>query len=178
MSSAVRKRKVLLLEDKLSILNAVTAGEKKKDVAARFNIPASSLSTILAAEQSIRSAMESGTSAQKKRLKTSTYADVDNAVFAWFLDRRAQNVPISGAILQQKAIDFACILGHDDFKASNSWLQGFKSRHGVVGKVVSGESASADSDAAASWVAKKLPGIFSHYEAADIYNADETALFF
>ncbi|XP_072141997.1 tigger transposable element-derived protein 6-like [Dermacentor andersoni] len=178
MSSTARKRKVLSFEDKLAILNAVSAGEKKKDVATRFSIPASTLSTILSAEHSIRNAVESGTSSKKKRLKLSTYTDVDKAVFTWFLDTRARNVPISGAILQQKAKDFACILGHDDFKASNGWLQGFKSRHGVVGRVISGESASADSDAAASWVADKLPGILSRFEAADVYNADETALFY
>uniref|UniRef100_A0A1E1XKZ6 Putative tick transposon n=1 Tax=Amblyomma sculptum TaxID=1581419 RepID=A0A1E1XKZ6_AMBSC len=178
VSSTARKRKVLSFEDKLAILNAVAAGEKKKDIAARFSIPASTLSTILSAEHSIRNAVESGTSSKKKRLKTSTYADVDKAVFTWFLDTRARNVPISGAILQQKAKDFACILGHDDFKASNGWLQGFKSRHGVVGRVISGESASADSDAAASWVADKLPGILSRFEAAEVYNADETALFY
>lgn len=178
MSSVPRKRKVLSLEDKLAIVNAVSAGEKRKDVAARFNIPASSLSTILHSKDSIRDAVESGTSSKKKRLKTSTYADVDKAVFTWFLDTRARNVPISGAILQQKAKDFACILGHDDFKASNGWLQGFKSRHGVVGRVISGESASADSDASASWVVEKLPDILKRYEAADLYNADETALFY
>ncbi|KAH6929235.1 hypothetical protein HPB50_025202 [Hyalomma asiaticum] len=135
MSSVPRKRKVLSFEEKFAIINAVSAGEKKKDVAARFNIPASSLSTILSAKDSIREAAESGTGS-KKRLKKSTYADVDKAVFTWFLDTRARNVPISGAILQQKAKDFASILGHDDFKASNGWLQGFKSRHGVVGRKI------------------------------------------
>ncbi|KAH6933436.1 hypothetical protein HPB50_014814 [Hyalomma asiaticum] len=113
-------------------------------------VTTSSLSTILSAKDSIHEAAESGTSSKKKRLKKSTYADVDKAVFTWFLDTRARNVPISGAILQQKAKHFASILGCDDFKASNGWLQGFKSRHGVVGRVTSGESASADSDASAS----------------------------
>ncbi|XP_049269028.1 tigger transposable element-derived protein 6-like [Rhipicephalus sanguineus] len=126
----------------------------------------------------IREAAESGTGSKEKRLKKSTYADVDKAVFTWFLDRRARNVPISGAILQQKAKDFASILGHDDFEASNGWLQGFKSWHGVVGRVISGESTSANSDASASWMDEKLPGILDRYEAADLYNANETALFY
>ncbi|KAH6921566.1 hypothetical protein HPB50_002231 [Hyalomma asiaticum] len=171
MSSVPRKRKVLSFEEKFAIINAVSAGEKKKDVAARFNIPASSLSTILSAKDSIREAAESGTGS-KKRLKKSTYADVDKAVFTWFLDTRARNVPISGAILQQKAKDFASILGHDDFKASNGWLQGFKSRHGVVGRVISGESASADSDASASWkILLDIP--FERPTKIDIYQAIE-----
>ncbi|XP_037518472.1 tigger transposable element-derived protein 4-like [Rhipicephalus sanguineus] len=178
MSSVPRKRKVLSFEEKFAIVNAVSADEKKKEVAARFNIPASSLSTILSAKDSIREAAESGTGSKKKRLKKSTYTYVDKAVFTWFLDTRARNVPISGAILQQKAKDFASVLGHDNFKARNGWLQGLKSRHGVVGRVSSGESSSADSDASASWVAEKLPGILDRYEAADLYNADETALFY
>ncbi|KAH6945787.1 hypothetical protein HPB50_009945 [Hyalomma asiaticum] len=111
-------------------------------------------------------------------LSTSTYTDVDKAVFTWFLDTRARNVPISGTILQQKAKGFACILGHEYFKVSNGWLQGFKSQHSVVGRVISGKFASADSDASASSVAEKLPGILDHYEVVDLYNANEKALFY
>lgn len=84
--------------------DAVAAGNKK-DGAGRFGISASSLSTILKAEDAFRSAVQAGTSG--KKLKHSTYADVDT----WFMDMRARNVPISGAVLQQKAKDYACILG-------------------------------------------------------------------
>lgn len=114
-----KKRKVLSLQEKIAILDAVSDDERKKDVAARFGIPANSLSTILSAGTAIRNAVEAGTSGKKKKLKPSAYADLDKAVFAWFLDMRAQNVSISGAILQQKEKDYACILGHDEFKASN-----------------------------------------------------------
>lgn len=178
MSASIKKRKTLTLEDKVAVLDAVAAGEKKKDVAARFGIPASSLSTILNAKDSIRSAVEAGTSGKKKKLKQSTYADVDKAVYTWFMDMRARNVPISGAVLQQKAKDYACILGCDDLKASNGWLQGFKNRYGIVGRMISGESSSADSEGAAAWVEQKLPGILERYEPRDTYNADETALFY
>lgn len=84
-------------------------------------------------------------------------------------------MPASGAIFQQKAKDFACVLGHDDFKTSNEFLQGFKSCNVVFGKVIRGESASAGRDASALWVAKKLPDILSHYVVADVYNADKTS---
>ncbi|KAH6928565.1 hypothetical protein HPB50_016995 [Hyalomma asiaticum] len=61
-------------------------------------------------KDAIRSAMEHGTDSKKKKSQSSTYADVDKAVFTWFMDMRARNVPISGAILEQKARDYACIL--------------------------------------------------------------------
>lgn len=87
-------------------------------------------------------------------------------------------MPLSGAILQQKALGFACMLGCHDFKASSGWLQKFKERHTIVGKVVSGESAAANAVGAADWLRSRVPEIFARYEAADVYNADETALFF
>lgn len=135
-------------------MDAVAAGEKKKSVAARFGIPASSLSTILNAKDAIRSAVEAGTGG-KKKLKPSTYADIDKAVvFAWFMEVRDRNVPISGAVLQQKAKDYTCILGCDDLKASNGWLQGFKNRYKIVGRMISGKSSSVDSEGAASWLSR------------------------
>ncbi|KAH7955127.1 hypothetical protein HPB49_024645 [Dermacentor silvarum] len=70
--------------------------------------------------------MERGTDG--KKLKSSIYADVDKAVFRWFMDMRARNVRMSGAVLQQKARDYACILGCDDLKGSKGWLEGFKRR--------------------------------------------------
>lgn len=68
MSALTKKRKnekTLTLEDKAAGLDAVAAGEKKKSVAARFGIPASSLSTILNAKDAIRSAVEAGTGGKK-----------------------------------------------------------------------------------------------------------------
>ncbi|XP_064462141.1 tigger transposable element-derived protein 6-like [Ornithodoros turicata] len=173
-----RKRKVLCLEDKAAIIAAVSRGEKKKDVALRFGIAQSSLSTILKEKEKIMSSVERGSSSQRKKVKRPSYEEIEKAAFAWFLDVRARNVPVSGAMLIQKAKDFGCMLGCDDFKASNGWLQNFKARHQIVGKVTSGESASADVASAASWNEECLPHVLSSFDPADIYNADESGLFF
>ncbi|KAH9381965.1 hypothetical protein HPB48_013252 [Haemaphysalis longicornis] len=58
------KRKAISLEQKAAILEAVSKGEKKRDVAARFAISQSTLSTILKAKDSILSSEKCGTSAQ------------------------------------------------------------------------------------------------------------------
>lgn len=165
------------MNEKANVLDAISKGERKKDVAARFGIPQSSLSTILKAKDSILGSLKSGTSGQRKRLKAATYEHVDKAVFTWFMDTRAQNIPLSGAVLQQKAKDFGCLLDEDKFKASSGWLHRFKARHAIVGKMTSGESTSADAPEAAAWVEKELPGIMMRYKPADIYNADETGFF-
>lgn len=80
--------------------------------------------------------------------------------------------------MQQKAKDYTCILGCDDLKASNGWLQGLKNRYKIVGRMISGKSSSVDSKGAASWVEQKLPGISEWYEPHDTYNTDDTALFY
>lgn len=83
-SCMIKKHKLLSAEEKLAIVDAVlTVG---KDVAARFHSTASTLSTIFSLRESIHNAVESGTSCMKKRLKPSTYADTDKAVFTLFLD--------------------------------------------------------------------------------------------
>lgn len=41
-----------------------------------------------------------------------------------------------------------------------------------------GESASADDDAAASWMLASLAGILKDYAPTDVYSADETGLFY
>jgi hypothetical protein len=52
---------------------------------------------------------------------------------------RGSNVVISGTLLREKALHIATRLGIEDFKASNGWINGFKQRHSVVYKTVSGE---------------------------------------
>ncbi|KAH9377745.1 hypothetical protein HPB48_004869 [Haemaphysalis longicornis] len=131
------KRKAISLEQKAAILEAVSKGEKKGDVAARFAISQSTLSTILNAKDVILSSAKCGTSAQRKRLKTATYQDVDKAVFSWFMDASAQNVP-------QKAKDFACLLDKDFFKASSGFLHRFKAVYEIVGRVLCREYLESD----------------------------------
>ncbi|XP_077512797.1 LOW QUALITY PROTEIN: uncharacterized protein LOC144123973 [Amblyomma americanum] len=62
--------------------------------------------------------------------------------------------------------------------ASSGWLHRFKARHAIVGKILSGESTSADTTGSASWVDTEVPKILAHYDPVDVYNADETALFY
>lgn len=46
---------------------------------------------------------------------------VDKAMFAWFTEQHANNVPLPGKGLQHKAVDFPSILGHENFHANAGW---------------------------------------------------------
>ena len=66
----------------------------------------------------------------------------------------------------------------DDFRASDGWLDRWKSGHSVTFREVSGEVKSCTSEMTASWKKTHLPTILSRYELKDIFNADEFGLFY
>ena len=55
----------------------------------------------------------------------------NETVFKWFQQARLKNIPISGPIIQEKALQYARELGYNDFKASSGWLDSWKSRFNV-----------------------------------------------
>lgn len=160
------------------MIEAVSSGRKKTDVAKDYGVSPSTLSTILKNKENILKTKDSGPCSQRKRLKCSPYEEVEKTLYTWFLDIRARNIPVSGATLQHKAKDIASLLGCDDFKASAGWLQKFKHRHNIVGKTLSGESRFVNQDDANDWITTQVSEILARFDAQDIYNADETGLFY
>ena len=68
-------------------------------------------------------------------------------------------------------------LDHDDFSASNGWLEAWQKRFGVRLATLCGEAAEVPKHVVTEW-AQRLPVITEGYQLADIYNADETGLYF
>ncbi|KAG8235570.1 hypothetical protein J437_LFUL013120, partial [Ladona fulva] len=64
-----------------------------------------------------------GNPSAKKKLKTKAI-EIDATVFEWFCTTRQRSIPISGPILQEKALAVAKKLQCPDFKASNGWTVG------------------------------------------------------
>ena len=68
-------------------------------------------------------------------------------------------------------------MGLADFSASNGWLEAWQKRHNVKWSALCGEAAEVPEDVVAAW-AIRLPDITSGYAPSDIYNADETGLYY
>ena len=97
-------------------------------------------------------------------------------VWEWFCTARSKNMPVTGRLIQEKALMFSLELGHDDFSASNGWLDAFKRRKNISGAVLSGESADVKEEVVADWT-RRLQDICKGYKLDGIFSADKTRLF-
>ena len=74
---------------------------------------------------------------------------------------------------------FAKEFGHDDWQAYGSYIHRWAKRYGIVNKAMSGTKESATSiDELDEWKEAVLFPAMEGYSAKDIYNSDETALFY
>ncbi|GBN41768.1 Tigger transposable element-derived protein 6 [Araneus ventricosus] len=108
--------------------------------------------------------------------KTET-SDIYEVVLKWFRSAHAKNIPISGVLLQEKAREVNRTLGLDMFKASNGWLEKFWTHHNISFKSICSEEKSADPNNITDWV-EKLRSVYQGYDVKNIFNADETDLFY
>ncbi|KAG0423846.1 hypothetical protein HPB47_000394 [Ixodes persulcatus] len=93
---------------------------------------------------------------RKVRSSAPRAKDFDDAVATWLKDLRARNIPVSGNMIQKKAVEFAALFDVIGFDASSGWLHRFRARYGIVWKQVCGEASSADTAAASTWREEKL----------------------
>lgn len=177
----MKKRNAFSLDEKMKILAQADAHMGTRvDLAARLGIPVSTLNTILKNRTDIeKNYARCGPSFSKDRksMKISPLEELESILSNWFKQARTANANIDGSHLKEKALHIAARLGIDDFRASNGWIDRFKKRHNLVYKTVSGESASVDPVTVNSWK-EQIHEVIQGYELKDIFNADETGLFF
>ena len=84
---------------------------------------------------------------------------------------------VTGLMLINLAKQKANELAIEGFSGSDCWITGVKARNDIVSRVLSGESKSVNKMVLQNWTGK-LPGILQGYRECDVYNTDETGLFF
>ena len=173
------KRKQFSIDVKYKALKDIEKGEKKSKIAASLGIVHNTLSTWIKDKDKIISAYETcETEPKRKKLRASDYEDVDRALLQWFTDARKRDLPVSGPMLSAKALEIAAELGHHEFKSSNGWLHRFKLRHKIIFKAVCGEANAVKMDDVHSWYSDVFLDILKEYDPKDIYNCDETGIFY
>ena len=103
---------------------------------------------------------------------------MDSALLKWFSVEVEEGAAINGPLLMEKANKFATELGYDEFKCTLSWVTGFKERHSIKLRSVQGEELAVNLTEVDSWHKTVWQSILQEYSARDIYNCDESVLFF
>ena len=115
-----------------------------------------------------------------KRRTTDCLAPLNNRVTEWYEKMENEKAIITDAALIAKAKRIAeteQLVLPKSFKFSLDWLLHFKRRRGIGVQEMHGEAGDAD-PVGINLCREHLPGILKSFSTEDIYNLDETALFY
>ena len=109
--------------------------------------------------------------------KGGKYGDLEKALYLWINQVNSRNICVNGNMIIQKAKEFASKLQIEGPTFSSGWLHRFKQRYEITSKTLHGEAGSiAIEDVQKSII--ELQTSLNSYSKDDIYNADETGLFY
>ena len=115
-----QKKKRILYYFKIKVLSEV-GKKRKRDICKEYNLAPSTLSTFLKDKSKILKTQEVQIFGKKsKRMRKAQHEDVEDAVFIWFKQARANNIPINGPVIMAKADSLAQQLGVE-FNHSSSF---------------------------------------------------------
>ena len=183
MSTPKRKRTLLDDLQKKDILNYVKEkpSATQQQIADHFTtiweipIKRRTVGDIIARKEQYES--DDVGSPSRKRHRSAHHSEMEQCLYLWFTNARSKNIPVTDEILKEKAKQFGNETGVTEFSYSNGWLQRFKSRHGISSHIISGESAGVDRgliDTGRQEALRKM----QNYSKRNIFNIDETGLFF
>ena len=178
MSASASQRKTLSIYDQLELINNVKVKKLKLAAAAKkYGIGYLTAAKIIKKEDDPRSCMQMSGNTNRKRKRQSVHKDVNEALTQWFTQSCAHGATVTDHVIRQKASQLAVNL-EVNFEPSNGWLLCWKQANNISFKKFHGESTSADHGSANEWVTNVLPQLFRGYDPKDVWNCDETGLFY
>src|SRR5581483_6424473 len=147
------------------------------DLATRFKCGISTVGDILKEKERWLAVQNDSPDANVKKNRPPKWPRLEEAMTIWIERIFLGNQDIDGAALLNKADKFASSLGITNFKASEGWLAGFKLRHGIKSYLKHGELLSVPSQQEIDTERLKLKEVLKNWEPYNIFNCDETALY-
>ena len=182
-----RKCKTLTLAEKLKILTYIETQQKVgakpnfTKIASDYGVHRTSISRVLKEKETLMKRSEEETQpSTSKRKRGFKQEQVDEALYLWVQQKLKQHARLNNSQLTQKATELATAIANEpgeEFVPSNSWINRFKARHGMVYKKDQGEGQHNDNVAEAHYRSTTLQTILENYNPEDIYNTDETGLY-
>ena len=176
-----RKQVAYSIREKLNTIDRIRNGASRSS--RDLNVPESTVRGWVKDEAKLRQFLDevdTDSGLSRKRARLAENSELDKGLYEFFVSKRNDTVPISGPILQSQALQFnKARNGSEDFKCSAGWLDRWKKRHGITQVNICGESRSADTAAAEEFLPNFQELVETEgYCAEQIFNADETALYY
>lgn len=169
------RRKAISLATKQKILRVVAENKLTyQEIANNFGYSKGTISDIVKNRVKYENIENNS---ERKKLRESNYPKLDEALLLWIRQMRSKNVAINGNLLKEKACEYGDKLNLPNFVASNGYLDRFKKRHGLKFMNIVGEKQSVPTEVYENWL-ENLPNILKNYEPKNVYNLDETGLFY
>lgn len=179
-----RKNSSVNTKQKIEIINYM---EKNKgisfvNVASKFSnqfnlkISPKSVTNYLKSKDKIRETAQINVNRMRNSIK-SKYDNINQSLFEKIQLIEACGGVYNERILKAEALHLAKEMRDNTFCASNGWLQSFKDKYGIRLKVLSGESNNLNRNDFNEFY-QNIKTKMERYRDADIFNCDETALFY
>jgi len=126
----------------------------------------------------IERAREENQNKNRQRKRDGKDKEIEGALREWFSSVREKDVRVSGPLLQQKVEELGKKMGKEGFVVTNGWLYRWRKRVNLEYRKPHGEAGEADHSAAHQWLLEEWPKLVAEYPPSDIYNADETGLYY
>ncbi|CAH2306756.1 tigger transposable element-derived 1-like [Pelobates cultripes] len=165
------KRQSIPLDVKIQVLDRLDKGERQVDIGSDLHLPTSTIRTILKNKDEISTSATTSTASSAKKITLSrSYAleEMEKRLSIWIDDELERNMPLSQAILMEKA---KSIYAHrqskdpdemENFAASRGWFGRFKKRYNLYNLKITGEVYVVDRGS---------------YPPEVVFNVDKTGLF-
>ena len=117
---------------------------------------------------------------KQSRGRVAQYEELDKALHDWQLRMQAKKLPVSDDLIKESARrlwqNMECYSGKEMPAFSNGWLQGFKMRWNIKKRAHHGEAGAVDTAALAA-ERQRMEDLVRQYPGCNVYNMDETGLF-
>ena len=182
LAGKLAKKKTLTLDEKIKFLDFAKKNPKlgRRKLADIYKIGKTAAATILKDEKKLREQHEMFREKAKKRNRHGKYHKLNEILFEWYKRCSASNIYPNGAMLKKEAMAIKEQLkssDFDDFRASDGWLDRWKTTYFVKERRIVGEAGDVSTETVTSWM-ERINELIEGYYLENIWNMDESGCFF
>ncbi|XP_049277518.1 tigger transposable element-derived protein 2-like [Anopheles funestus] len=178
-----RKKTMLTLAQKISLIHRHDAGETPQDLAKSYQIGEQTARDIIKQRDKIWKFVQNCESSEgpvkRKSMKVSSFEELDARMLSWYNENRTAGIPVTSAMCIDQAKYLHETLGlKRAFNASSGWLSRFKQRYGISG-VYTHSTAKGGSTTNAGRYCYQFQQVMQNEDwlPDQIYNVDETGMY-